>query len=174
MAADQGWATGHASKINVPTGISQRLQNDPKRSLKNIGRRKLAARKKNMTKNSEPVYRDEMEELYHSLSLQIEGIPESLRSLAADWYPAKLVPVKSLPREINLLYNYQFSTAGAENFWLEPGETLSFGYPAILASGDYLAKVTFVGAGGDGEFWGRRFYVHVPSKNTVALSQGET
>jgi hypothetical protein len=132
-------------------------------SLENIGRRKLVAkRKQNGAGSPKPVYTDDVEELYHSLGLQIESIPKNLGDLGPNWYPKELAPLENIPMEINLLYDYQFSITGEENFYMEPGETYHLGYPVELTPGDYLAKVTFVGAAGEEEFWRRRFYVHVP------------
>jgi len=64
---------------------------------------------------------------------------------------------------LNLLVEYEDPQHGNRvDFWLEPQECYHLGRIVILPTGHYLAKVTFVGAGDDEDFWSRVQYFEVP------------
>jgi hypothetical protein len=136
-------------------------------SLKNVGKVRLIAKKKKYdSKITEPVYKDTMETINHSLGLQLRAIRSDIDcSATLDWFSSnKLDAPKNIPNEINLFSDFEEN--GQDNqdeIMIEPGTTNNFGYPFILPAGHYLAKVTFVGKRPEIDFWRRLFYIHVPS-----------
>ena len=135
-------------------------------SLKNVSKRKLGAKaKKYVGGSAEPVYKDTIETIYHSLGLQLRSIKSDIKySAALDWFTSNgLCTPENIPGEINLLIDYEIGQDEQEQMWIEPGETSHFGCAMILPAGHYLAKVTFIGIRTWTDFWRRLFYIHVPA-----------
>jgi len=146
--------------------------------LTNRGQTRISARpRKYLNSKPLPSYMDAKEQLHYSLGLQIKRIEEDIHgNTALDWFESKhLDEVQGIPNEINLLNEYDYSTNGAVDLWIEPNETYHCAIPLILPKGHYVAKVAFIGNRGGFEFWSRIFHLHVaePSStvsNTQAVS----
>jgi len=110
-------------------------------------------------------YNDGVERLKHSGSLQVRRILpwKQPNNRHLDWFETTLLePIPDLP-EINLFVEYEDPLK--ENkvaFWMEPNESYHLGASIVLPSGVYLAKVTFIGKGGDDNFWSRVCSIQVP------------
>jgi hypothetical protein len=130
--------------------------------LTNKGKVKIQAK---TARDNGYAFNDGVEQLRHSFSLQLRhfnavGAPPG----HIDWYESPaLAPVPG-PPEINILYEYEDPRKGNQiDFWMEPGESSHFGVPVVVPPGLYLAKITFVGAGGDENYWSRIILAEVPS-----------
>jgi hypothetical protein len=136
--------------------------------LANKGKTRIQAK----TKRTETdfAFDDTVEKLHHPCSLQIGKFktPDQSSPVRIDWFEAGQVVenVPGLQPEINLLSEYEDpENNNIIDFWLEPGETYRLEAPLILPEGLYLGKVTFVGAGGDSNFWSQVFSFAVPVKS---------
>jgi hypothetical protein len=132
--------------------------------LKNRGQTRISARPKRYVKGvALPSYMDAEEILYHSLGLHIRRINNAIKGNAVlDWFESKYLEiVEGIPKEINLLNEYDYSKNGAIDFWIEPNEIYHCAIPLILPEGHYIAKVAFIGSRGGFEFWSRIFHLHV-------------
>jgi len=111
-----------------------------------------------------PIWKNEWGTYYHSCGLQIKELGTTCDGNAFyDWYEAsKLSKVENIPEEINLIDDYEVSTNGEVDFWLEPGDTVNLSTAMILHSGHYLAKVNFWGTSDKKDFWCHTFYFQVP------------
>ncbi|HEY3898253.1 MAG TPA: hypothetical protein VGM54_06555 [Chthoniobacter sp.] len=129
------------------------------------GRQVLARRRKPGT----PAFSDRSEDLQHSCSLLIRrvvaGAPVNTQ---VRWF-ADGDAKSPFPTDIvaNLLDGYEYENEGMDDFWIEPSESSRLCVGAILEPGVYLAMVTFVGEGGDAEFWRRLFIVQIPEQNAM-------
>jgi hypothetical protein len=129
-------------------------------SLANVGKVKLQAKPSDRNAFA---YNDGVERLKHSCSLQLKrlvplaGIPDT----RIDWFEDTKFVNPPLD-EINLLNEYEDPHHNDRvDFWMEPGEVYHLGVPLALSAGVYLAKVTFIGARNDREFWSRIILVRV-------------
>lgn len=102
------------------------------------------------------------------------GNPNTSRNL--DWFDSPLLkPVPNLPAEINLLSDYEDPLRGnIVDFWMEPSETYHVGRTLVLAPGQYLTKVTFIGAKGDDNFWSRVAMIAVQAGHGTQLHRSHT
>jgi hypothetical protein len=128
--------------------------------LKNAGNAKLEAMQ---CKPDEFVYRDDIEQLHHSCSLQIRRLntDKLTGSTVLDWYrcPA-LEPVPDIPTEIDLLDEYRVPKNDMiTDFWLEPAEIAPLSASVMLTPGLYLLKTSFYGRNIKKDFWSRTSYV---------------
>ena len=113
------------------------------------------------------------QKLDYGVDLQLWQVPAGYP--AGEWINwADRVPRETptgVYKEIDLATGYykipddgeQGAAGKVTDFWMEPGESYSFGVPLVLGKGSYLAKVTFIGAAGVDEFWQRLFLVRVPT-----------
>ena len=130
--------------------------------LTNHGKSKLEARRVRL---GDYVYKDEIEQLKYSCSLQIKRVKAN--ALAdekfIDWYKTDaLEPIPKIPTEIDLLDDYRVPAEQWQTrFWLEPGDTTHLSAPLILSAGHYLLKVSFYGTSAAKDFWSRLLYVRV-------------
>jgi hypothetical protein len=137
-------------------------------SLANVGKTKLAAKKKKCKGNkADPVYEDKMETINHSLGLQLRAIRSDIdSSTAIDWFTSKdmLFTPENIGDEINLFADFELIASDEpDEIMIEPGTTNHFGYALILPAGHYLAKVTFIGKRPGVDFWRRLFHIQVQS-----------
>ena len=128
--------------------------------LKNVGKTKIQAK---ATTTGVTAYSDAVETITHSGTLQVRSIAVSAAMTNVDWYDGKAVqPIPGLD-QINLLSEYEIPEKdNLLDFWMEPGESYALGKTITLTPGLYLAKVTFIGARGDGDFWTRLVQFSVP------------
>ena len=141
--------------------------------LANQGKTKIQA--KTIRTKDGYAFDDGVEKLQHCCSLQIKRFSTNNHNYIGhiDWFeggPVELV--HGLNPEINLLIEYEDPANNNQvDFWLEPGEKYCMEMPVVLQIGIYLAKVTFVAAGSDRDFWSRVFSFAVPvlpiSKNAA-------
>lgn len=132
--------------------------------LKNRGQTRISARPRRFAQSQLlPSFEDSAETLYYSFGIKIRRIPKNiLNNASLDWFESEyLEPVPGVPSEINLLNEYDYSKNGAVDFWIEPNETYHCGIPLILAGGDYVAKLAFLGNRGGWEFWSRIVHFRV-------------
>lgn len=116
---------------------------------------------------------DTVEQLRHSGSLQFRSVSPSSPPGHLDWFEARhlLQPVSGVD-EINLLTEYEDPTKGNQvDFWMEPGEVYHLEAAVVLSTGLYLAKVAFVGARGDDNFWSRLHFIQVPQPDPHVQQQ---
>jgi len=130
--------------------------------LTNSGKAKLQAKP---VKRGQWVYKDEIEQLQYSCSLQIRRInPNKVKAeTLLDWYncPA-LEQIPDVPTEINLLDEYILTNEDNRiEFWLEPGDIAYLPATLILIPGDYLLKVSFYGPDAKNDFWSRQIHTHL-------------
>jgi hypothetical protein len=115
-------------------------------------------------------YNDGVEKLKHSGSLQVRRILPWVgpNNRFLDWFETPLLDsIPHLP-EVNLLTEYEDPEQNNKiDFWMEPNETYHLGAPIVLSAGLYLAKVTFIGAAGDDNFWSRIHFIQVPVRPLV-------
>jgi hypothetical protein len=132
--------------------------------LANQGKTKIQA-KTNRTKDGY-AFDDGPEKLRNCCSLQIKKFSACSQKYIGhiDWFEGGPVePVLGLKSEINMLIEYEDPANNNQiDFWLEPGEEYRLEMPLVLETGVYLAKVTFVAAGSDSNFWSRIFTFAVP------------
>ena len=121
--------------------------------LKNVGKTKIQAEP---TARGDIAYKDADEKIAFSGSLQVRSVSVPSAAGYLNWYDEKIaMPIPGLS-EINLLSEYEIpEKAGLLDFWMEPGETYTLGKTVALTAGLYLARVTFIGARNDGDFWTR-------------------
>lgn len=139
-------------------------------TLSNKGQTRINAKPKNYVRDEAlPTYTDAAEVLYHSCALQLKRIDQHIASNAVlDWFEsAYLQQVDGIPKQINLLYEYEVSKNGAIDFWIEPNESYHCSIPLLLTDGDYVAKVYFIGNRGGFEFWSRTFLFRLDESDTV-------
>jgi len=133
--------------------------------LANKGKTRIQAKTKRT--KSGFAFDDTVEKLAHSCSLQIRKFTTPASTMRIDWFEAGHVvqDVPGLSSEINLLTEYEDpENHNIIDFWMEPGETYRLEASLLLSDGLYLAKATFVGAGGDSNFWSQVFTFAVPVK----------
>ena len=107
------------------------------------------------------------EKLIYPCSLMLKKLTRKVHHHRIDWFDQTNFDPDS-PGEMNLLPEYDDPNTNIVDFWMEPGETYHLGVPLVLSPGTYLAKVTFVGARSDKEFWSRLAIVSVPPHNLGA------
>jgi hypothetical protein len=129
--------------------------------LTNLGKGKLEARR---VRPDDYVYKDEIEQLKYSCSLQIKRVKANALTdeTFIDWYKTEaLEPVPNIPTEIDLLDDYRVPAEEWQTrFWLEPGDTAHLSAPLILSAGQYLLKVSFYGTNAAKDFWSRLLFVN--------------
>jgi hypothetical protein len=128
--------------------------------LSNVGKVRLQAKPVDPSKNA---YDDPVEKLKYSCSLRLKKLDSDTSEPDAliDWFSYKNFSVTQLG-EINLLNEFEDpENNNVVDFWMEPGEIYHLGVPLNLCPAVYLAKVTFVGARSDKEFWSRITIVQV-------------
>lgn len=99
------------------------------------------------------------EELKYSCSLIVKRLARNISDPHVDWFNETQFDSQE---EVDLLAEYIAPKTNVPHFWMEPGEAYHLGVVLRLATGIYLAKVTFVGARNDDEFWSRTTIVSVP------------
>lgn len=119
-------------------------------------------------KEKVPAYKDDVEVVRCSGHLRLRPIRGALASHGqVEWFPSG---GERAPREgdieADLLSEYMVD--GRLNFWAEPGETYKIGATLMLPSGQYMGMVTFVGDGGEEEFWRQIFLLIVPQQSKQA------
>jgi hypothetical protein len=129
--------------------------------LKNVGKTKIQA--KPTTKGS-VAYGDADEKIAYSGSLLVRSVSVPAAIGYLNWYDKTMVkPIPDLD-EIDMLSEYEIPDKDSLlEFWMEPGETYTLGKTIMLTPGLYLAKVTFIGARNDGDFWTRLVQFSVPA-----------
>jgi hypothetical protein len=132
--------------------------------LTNKGRTKIQAK---YERSNGLAFDDGVERLQHSGSLQVKQVlPRTQHANShLDWFESPLL--RPLPdiAEINLLTEYEDPTRSNRiDFWMEPGEVYHLEAAIVLSPGLYLAKITFVGADGDDNFWSRLHLIQVPEQ----------
>jgi hypothetical protein len=50
---------------------------------------------------------------------------------------------------------------GTPDFWIEPSDQCHLGHTFVLAKGDYLVKLHFIGVDTNEDFWSRIVYMQV-------------
>jgi hypothetical protein len=133
--------------------------------LANTGKTRIVAKSTHSTKGF--AYDDGEERLRYSCSLQVRKIQQNvpLPLGHVDWFKNNIIEnVSGLASEINILSEYENPAIGnSVDFYMEPGEVYHLEVPITLPAGIYLAKISFVAAGGDGNFWSRIFTFAVPT-----------
>ena len=123
-------------------------------TLTNVGKVKLQAKPVDRFTTA---YEDKVEKLQYSCGLSIRKPLSDVTKTGdlIDWFEhTRFEPSKFL--EFNLLNEYgDPEDNNRVDFWMEPGEQYHLGMPLRLDAGIYLAKVTFIGARSDKEFWSR-------------------
>jgi hypothetical protein len=133
-------------------------------TLSNKGGIRVVAKRK-----LRPAYRDNSETLAYSGDLLLRAVPTDVPGGAqVRWFPSPDAksPVQS-DVEADLLDEY--ARDEDTDFWMEPSENYHIGTAIVLAPGNYLAMITFVGAR-EGEFWRRIFLVQVPGASSALAS----
>jgi hypothetical protein len=123
-------------------------------TLTNVGKVKLQAKP---ARSDHGAYDDGVEKLRYGCGLKLKKLDAAALGGEAwiDWFDNRRFTSPQLG-EINLLSEYEDPKRGNRaDFWMEPGEVYHLGAPVALPGGVYLAKVTFVGARADSEFWSR-------------------
>jgi hypothetical protein len=123
-------------------------------TLTNVGKVRLQAKP---VDRSTAAYDDGVEKLQHSCDLSIRKLLSDAKVAdnPIDWFNAKSFD-SSKSLELNLLNEYEDPRNNNRvDFWMEPGEEYHLGVSLRLDAGVYLAKVTFIGARSDDEFWSR-------------------
>jgi hypothetical protein len=133
-------------------------------TLRNVGKTEIVAKARRNEKGL--AYSDSVEKIKYSGSLGIRSITPLAGSAPRnlDWFDQNVfIPVKELD-EINLLSDYEIAEEdNMVDFWMEPNESYCLGKSIVLAPGLYAAKVTFVGARNDRDFWTRVVQFAVPA-----------
>jgi hypothetical protein len=133
--------------------------------MRNVGRSKIQAKAK---QRNGYAYDDDEERLKYSASLQVRRIKQIAPSqgpLHIDWFEKDIGRLEKIPglEEINLLSAYEDPRkANRIDFWMEPGESYGLAASIILPAGLYMAKITFVDARSDRDFWTRIVQIRVP------------
>ena len=128
--------------------------------LSNVGKVRLQAKPADPSKNA---YEDPVEKLKYSCSLRLKRLDSgaSAPDTLIDWFNDENFAITQLG-EINLLNEYENpKNRNIVDFWMEPGEIYHLGVSLNLSPAVYLAKITFVGARSDKEFWSRIAIVQV-------------
>lgn len=114
---------------------------------------------------------DGVEALAHDCCLQLrrlEALPATPATI--DWFNSKLAHQIVGIEDMNLLSNYENPRKGnAIEFWMEPGESYVLSACCVLDTGHYLAKVTFIAAGDEGNFWTRLMQFTVPAPTGAGI-----
>jgi hypothetical protein len=129
--------------------------------LDNTGKRKIVAEK---VSTNEVAYTDLGETIQYSCGIQIRTILTPLinTNKSLDWFDDTnlLQCPQGIPPEIDLLGECELPD-GTPDFWIEPSDQCHLGHALILAKGDYLIKLHFIGANPSQEFWSRILYMQV-------------
>jgi hypothetical protein len=110
-----------------------------------------------------PAYEDKDEHIDYGGDLLIRKVSSGLSvNDSVDWF---VKDHEHSPRsgdiETDLLRIFR-NDDGATDFWIEPGELYHVSSAHVLASGNYLVMVTFIGNRSPEDFWRRTFLVQVP------------
>jgi hypothetical protein len=130
-------------------------------TLENVGKKMISARP---CQPESVAYDDGVERLPYSCCLQLRQIKlaNGLRK-RVDWFDSVGVERVAGVDDVNLLANYENPRkANAVEFWMEPGESYDLTASFLLDPGQYLAKITFLADGSDGNFWTGVMQFHVP------------
>jgi hypothetical protein len=142
--------------------------------LRNVGKTKIQAK----TESSGGfIYDDGVEKLEHSCSLQLRRIKPWAAGAhrRLDWFDSPLLEAVDGLHEINLLADYEDpKQANSIDFWMEPCETYALGTPLVLSGGTYLAKVTVVASGDDGNYWTSITELIIPAEQTAVGNRALT
>ncbi|HKA01183.1 MAG TPA: hypothetical protein VKE70_31940 [Candidatus Solibacter sp.] len=116
-------------------------------------------------------FNDGVEKLASSGSLQLKRFEgwEGGTAPWINWFEDPTLQIVPGLGEVNMLTEYEDPRRqNAIDFWMEPGEACHLGAMVVLKPGVYFAKFTFIGAGGDDEFWSRLTSVQVPKPVTAS------
>jgi hypothetical protein len=129
--------------------------------LDNTGKRKIVAER---VSTNEVAYSDAGETIQYSCGVQIRKILTTLiqTNKSLDWFDDTnlLQCPQGLPPEIDLLGECELPD-GTPDFWIEPSDQCHLGHVLILAKGDYLIKLHFIGTDTNEDFWSRIIYMQV-------------
>jgi hypothetical protein len=131
-------------------------------TLTNVGKSMVKAKVK---KGGAIAYGDKDERLEYSCSVQLRKVQPSAPPAVAelDWFKSPAMHRIPNITAINLLSDYENPDRDNRlEFWMEPAESYSLGRHVILSAGIYVAKITFIGAGADTNFWTRVVQFVVP------------
>jgi hypothetical protein len=125
-------------------------------TLTNVGRSMIRAKVKKVNSRA---YGDKDERIEYAGSLQLRKLQPPIPADAAElnWFksPAAFHEIPHVAT-VNLLSDYENPDRDNRlEFWMEPGESYSLGRHVVLSPGLYVAKITFIGAGADTNFWTR-------------------
>jgi hypothetical protein len=115
-------------------------------------------------RNIRPAFQDNDEVLKYGGDLLVRKVSAELKPIAtADWF---IADHEHSPHaddfEADLLRIFR-DDQGYTDFWMEPAEAYHVGSTLVLAPGNYLVMVTFVGDRKSGtDFWRRVFLIQVP------------
>jgi hypothetical protein len=139
--------------------------------LRNVGKTKIQAK----TESSGGfIYDDGVEQLKHGCSLQLKRIKPWAAGThrRLDWFDSPLLEAVEGLGEINLLADYEDPKQdNSVDFWMEPSETYDLGTPLMLSGGTYLAKVTVVASGDDGNYWTSITELIIPAAQAAVSGQ---
>jgi hypothetical protein len=109
-----------------------------------------------------PAYGDSAETLQYAADLLLRRLPAGSQPGTQIRWVSDNAQVPA-PGDIEADLASEYEKDGGTDFWMEPNESYHLGAAIILPPGSYLAMVTFVGRGGDDEFWRRVFSLQVPA-----------
>lgn len=131
-------------------------------TLTNVGKSMIKAKVK---KCNSRAYGDKDERIDYAGSLQLRKVkptdPPTLGEI--NWFKNPVLHDVPHIGTINLLSDYENPDRDNRlEFWMEPSESYNLGRHVILGPGLYVAKITFIGAGADTDFWTRIVQFSVP------------
>jgi hypothetical protein len=125
--------------------------------LENRGKSKLSAKPGGKgTRAHVPAYKDHVDTLNFACGIQFRELTISQKFGHISWHD--LQDTKAIG-ELNILKEFETLDESSIDFHLEPGEIVEITIPVHLPKAHYIAKIHFIGAGDNMEYWSKLFLV---------------